>query len=67
MSKIFILMGKGLGMYFVRKLLIEAIVDAMIEALGKLKDKTETKVDDNAYEKIKADRDEIVKILKGVL
>lgn len=63
-----ILILKSVIIWGAKKYATELIVDAGIEAAEKLaKSTTFTNTDDDVVEKLKADRDELISVIKNVL
>ncbi len=54
-------------MYYLKKHAAELIVDGSIEAAEKLAKMTDTKFDDDGVNKLRHDREDYIKILKGFL
>lgn len=57
----------AIALYYLKKNAPELVYDASLEGLDKLAKMTETKVDDDAVNKLRHDRDEYIKIIKGFL
>lgn len=56
---------KGLAIHFATKYAAELLVKAAIEAMEKAAAKTSTQLDDLLVAKVKADQQEIIKIISG--
>lgn len=56
---------KGLAIHFATKYAAELLVKAAIEAMEKAAAKTTTQLDDLLVAKVKADQEEIIKIISG--
>jgi hypothetical protein len=57
----------AVAMYYLKKNAPELVYDASVSGLDKLAKMTETKIDDDAVNKLKHDREEYIKIIKGFL
>tara|TARA_R110002050_G_scaffold89012_3_gene187524 strand:- start:6241 stop:6450 length:210 start_codon:yes stop_codon:yes gene_type:complete len=57
----------AIAMYYLKKNAPELVYDASVSGLDKLAKMTDTKIDDDAVNKLKHDRDEYIKIIKGFL
>tara|TARA_B100000768_G_scaffold174553_1_gene184995 strand:+ start:414 stop:623 length:210 start_codon:yes stop_codon:yes gene_type:complete len=57
----------AIAMYYLKKNAPELVYDASVAGLDKLAKMTDTKIDDDAVNKLKHDRDEYIKIIKGFL
>ena len=57
----------ALALYFAKRYAAELIYDASLDMLDKLADYSETQVDDDAVSKLRQDRDQALKIIKGFI
>lgn len=57
----------AIAMYYLKKNAPELVYDASLASLDKLAKMTETKIDDDAVNKLRHDRDEYIKIIRGFL
>jgi hypothetical protein len=57
----------AIAMYYLKKNAAELLVDVTIEASDKLAKMTETKFDDDGVNKLRHDREDYIKIIKGFL
>ena len=57
----------AIAMYYLKKNAPELLVDGGIEALDKLAKMTNTKFDDDGVNKLRHDREDYIKIIKGFL
>jgi hypothetical protein len=70
MSALLLIIKNSLGalaLYFVKRYAAELIYDGAVDMLSKLAHKTETKIDDDAVDKLRQDREEALKIIKGFM
>jgi len=57
----------AIAMYYLKKNAPELLVDGVIEGLDKLADISETNYDNDAVDKLRKDREDYIKILRGFL
>lgn len=57
----------AIAMYYLKKNAPELLVDGGIESLGKLAKMSETKIDDDAVNKLRHDREYYIQIIKGFM
>jgi len=55
----------GLSMYFLKKYAAELVYDWTVDTLDKLAQKTATHIDDDVVRKLKEDREEALRIIRG--
>lgn len=58
--------AKALGVYFVKNYLLSLAYDLLIEGAESLAKKTETDIDDKFVATLKADKDKLIAVVKGV-
>jgi len=67
MPQVLITLGKALGMFFVKKMLLKLTLDMVEEALDKGVAKTEYKWDDKLRDEFKKHRPELENLIRNAL